>query len=76
MMRHTAVGDPEQVRHQLVDFAAHAEADELMVLHVPRSIDARLRSLELLAEVAELEPPEAGTPIPAPEAASTADSPA
>jgi luciferase family oxidoreductase group 1 len=56
MMRYTAVGPPEVVKEYLDDFAARADADELIVVHAGPSIDARLRSLELLADVAELVP--------------------
>ena len=60
MMRYSAVGSPEAVRAYLEDFRSHAEADELMVVHASPSLEARLRSLDLLAEAWELSPVDAG----------------
>jgi luciferase family oxidoreductase group 1 len=60
MMRYSAVGTPGRVRSYLEDFAAHAEADELIVVHASPTIDARLRSLDLLADAWELEVAPAG----------------
>jgi luciferase family oxidoreductase group 1 len=54
MMRYTAVGTPGGVRAFLDGFVAETGADELMVVHTAPSIALRLRSLELLAEAAEL----------------------
>jgi luciferase family oxidoreductase group 1 len=56
MMRCTAVGAPPAVRSYLDDFVAATGADELMVVHSARAIALRLRSLELLAQAAELAP--------------------
>jgi luciferase family oxidoreductase group 1 len=56
MMRYSAVGTADQVQAALDAFAVHADADELMVVAASPGIDARLRSLELLADVAELVP--------------------
>ncbi|MCB1040114.1 MAG: LLM class flavin-dependent oxidoreductase [Acidimicrobiales bacterium] len=56
MMRYTAVGTPKVVGDYLTSFAEHAGADELMVVHASPGIDARLRSLDLLADAAELAP--------------------
>ncbi len=39
--------------HYVADFARHAVADELMVLHPSPTLDARLRSIEILADAAE-----------------------
>jgi luciferase family oxidoreductase group 1 len=50
MMRYSAVGTPSEVRAYLTDFAASAQADELIIAHQSRDIDARLRSVELTAE--------------------------
>jgi luciferase family oxidoreductase group 1 len=61
MMRHTAAGSPGTVRDHLVSFATLADADELMVVHAAPTWEARLQSLELLAEVAGLRP--AGAPV-------------
>jgi luciferase family oxidoreductase group 1 len=54
MTRYSAVGEPADVRTYLTDFAAHADADELIVAHQSPTIDARLRSAELLAEAMSL----------------------
>lgn len=54
MMRYTAVGAPEQVREQLDAFAVHADADELIVVHAGPGLDARLRSVDLLADATGL----------------------
>lgn len=51
MMTYTGVGRPDDVAAYLADFARHADADELMVVHQASGVDSRLRSLELLAEV-------------------------
>jgi len=51
MMRYCAIGTPAQVGEYLDDFTRHADADELIVVHQSPSIEARLRSVELLAEV-------------------------
>jgi luciferase family oxidoreductase group 1 len=56
MMRYSAAGTPEAVREYLDSFAVHADADELMVAPSSPGIDARLRSLELLADVSGLVP--------------------
>jgi luciferase family oxidoreductase group 1 len=52
MMRYTAVGAPATVRSYLDDFAQHAGADELMVVHAAPTIETRLRSVDLVADVA------------------------
>jgi luciferase family oxidoreductase group 1 len=54
MMTYTAVGDPAQVGEYLARFAEHAGADELIVVHASPTIEARLRSLDLVADVAGL----------------------
>lgn len=50
MMRYSAVGSPATVRAYLRDFAALADADELIVSPAGLSVDARLRCVELLAD--------------------------
>ena len=50
MMRHRAVGTPSQVREQLREFREFADADELMLVLASPSIEARLRSAELVSE--------------------------
>lgn len=45
------VGTPAQVKEGLDDFVALTGVDELIVATSPHSLDARLRSLELLAKV-------------------------
>jgi len=54
MMRYTAAGTPDTVSEYLEDFRALADADELIVAPGSRSVEGRLQSLELLAEVAGL----------------------
>ena len=56
MMRCTAAGTPTSVAEYLEAFIAHADADELMIAHASPAIDARLRSIDLLADVAGLSP--------------------
>jgi luciferase family oxidoreductase group 1 len=56
MVTYAAVGTPPEVRAYLLDFAAHARADELMVVHQSPTTQQRLRSVELLAEAMEGEP--------------------
>ncbi len=53
-MRYSAVGTPDVVKEYLDAFAEHADADELIVVHASPSIEARLRSVDLLAEVSGL----------------------
>jgi luciferase family oxidoreductase group 1 len=50
MMRYSAVGTPTQVRDFLDEFAATAQADELILAHQSSAIADRLRSVELTAE--------------------------
>jgi luciferase family oxidoreductase group 1 len=51
MMRYSAVGTPPDVKAYLEEFAEHADADELIVAHLASSVEARLRSVDLLADV-------------------------
>ena len=51
MAKYAAIGTPEQVRDYLDGFARHAAADELIVVNQSPSVEARLRSVELVAEV-------------------------
>ena len=48
MMTYAAVGTEDTVRTYTEAFIRHADADELMVVHPAPSIEARLRSIELL----------------------------
>lgn len=50
MMRYSVAGTPSDVRAFLEDFAASAQADELIVAHQSRDIADRLRSVELTAD--------------------------
>jgi alkanesulfonate monooxygenase SsuD/methylene tetrahydromethanopterin reductase-like flavin-dependent oxidoreductase (luciferase family) len=52
MFTYTAVGAPDAVAAYLEDFRAHADADELMAVHGADTVEGRLRSLELVADVA------------------------
>jgi luciferase family oxidoreductase group 1 len=51
----TVVGDPEQVRDELLRLAAQWDVDEIMTVTVTHSFEARVRSYELLAEAMGLE---------------------
>ncbi len=51
MVRYSAVGTAEQVRQYVDRFAKQADADELMVAHQSSTLEGRLRSAQLLAEV-------------------------
>jgi luciferase family oxidoreductase group 1 len=57
MMTYSAVGSPAVVRQYLDDFAAHADADELIVALASPTTPERLRSLELVAEAAGITTP-------------------
>jgi len=50
MLRYRAVGSPATVAEQLRAFAAHAGADELMIVHQGTTTAERLRSIELTAD--------------------------
>jgi hypothetical protein len=54
MMKFSAVGTKDVVRDYLDEFAAFADADELIVAHQSIGTEERLRSVELVAEVAGL----------------------
>lgn len=54
MTKYSAVGTPPQVKEYLDRFAAHADADELIVVNQSPSLEGRLRSVELLADVSGL----------------------
>lgn len=54
MAHYTAAGTPEEVRDYLDKFRVHADADELIVGSLARSLDATLHSFELLAQAMEL----------------------
>jgi luciferase family oxidoreductase group 1 len=47
---YSAVGTPGEVGSYVHRFAKHAQADELIVAHQSLTVEARLRSVELLAE--------------------------
>ena len=59
MLRFSAVGTPDRVGAYLEEFRALADADELITTHQARTLAGRLRSLELLAGVAGLQPAQA-----------------
>jgi luciferase family oxidoreductase group 1 len=56
MMTYSAVGTPEEAAAYLESFAETAHADEVIVAFQSPTIEGRLRSLELLAGAARLEP--------------------
>ncbi|NED95232.1 LLM class flavin-dependent oxidoreductase [Phytoactinopolyspora alkaliphila] len=51
MLRHTAVGAAGDVRSEVRAFAEHTRADELMIVTNMGDVDARIRSLQILAGV-------------------------
>ena len=51
MMEYTAVGDPKAVKRYLDDFAAHSDADELIVTLMSPTLEDRLRAAAILAEL-------------------------
>jgi len=55
MMRYSATGTPDEVRRFLEEFAASAQADELIVAHQSPGIEDRLRSVELTAQAMGLQ---------------------
>jgi luciferase family oxidoreductase group 1 len=56
MMHYSAVGAPDTIKQYLDDFAVHADADELMVVHSAPTAEQRLRSVDLVADVSNLMP--------------------
>jgi luciferase family oxidoreductase group 1 len=52
MFTYTALGTPDAVAGYLDEFRAHADADELITVHGADTVEGRLRSLELVADVA------------------------
>lgn len=56
MMHYSAVGTPQKVRDYLASFAAHAEADELILALGSPTLGARLRAVDLVAEAWGLSP--------------------
>jgi luciferase family oxidoreductase group 1 len=53
MLTYAAVGTPPMVRDYLDGFRKEADADELIVAHQSAGVEARLRSVTLLAEAME-----------------------
>ncbi len=51
MMHYSAVGTPDRVKAYLDEFADLAGADELITAHSSPTIEQRLRSVDLLADV-------------------------
>ena len=51
MMHYSAVGTPGRVKAYLDEFAERAGVDELITAHASPTIDQRLRSVDLLADV-------------------------
>ncbi len=58
MLRHSLVGDPETVRAGIDAFVQLTAVDELMIVSAIHDHGARIRSFEILAEVAEVSAPE------------------
>ena len=53
MTHYTAAGDPALVRRYLENFAQEARVDELITVHPSRTLEQRLHSIDLLADVFE-----------------------
>ena len=53
MLRYAAVGTPGEVSDYLEGFRKQTEADELITVHQAAGVEARLRSITLLAEAME-----------------------
>lgn len=51
MVKYSAVGTSDEVKAYVDDFTRHADADELIVAHQAPTLEGRLRSAQLLAEV-------------------------
>ena len=51
MMHYSAIGEPGSVKAYLDGFAEHAGVDELITAHSSPTIEQRLRSVDLLADV-------------------------
>jgi luciferase family oxidoreductase group 1 len=64
MMTYSAVGTPDEVHAYVAAFAHHARADELMVVHPAQTLEARLRSMELLSTGAAVKSSEARASSP------------
>jgi luciferase family oxidoreductase group 1 len=58
MFTHRAIGTPSTVVQVLSDFLTKCGADEVMTVHHAASVAQRLRSVELLAQAAELARPD------------------
>ena len=56
MMRYSAVGPAATVKEYLDAFAEHADADELIVNHAAPTVEGRLHSIDLVADVSGLVP--------------------
>jgi luciferase family oxidoreductase group 1 len=54
MVKYSAVGTADEVRDGVERFAKHANADELIIAHQSPTLEGRLRSAELLAQVTGL----------------------
>ncbi len=54
MLRHAALGTPDAVAAYLDEFRALTDADELITAHQADTIEGRVHSLELLAQVTGL----------------------
>jgi luciferase family oxidoreductase group 1 len=61
MVTYSAVGTPADVREYVEAFAKHSDADELISVHPSPTAEARLRSVELLADAVLRIPEVAGT---------------
>jgi len=62
MLTFTAIGTVDDVRIYLTEFAEHTTADELITAHHAPDVEARLRSVDLLAEA--MLSPAGAVPVP------------
>ncbi len=69
MLTYAAIGTSEPVHAYVAEFVRHADADELMVVHAAPTVEARLRSLEILSGVPREIPSAAARPVDVPQGA-------
>ena len=65
MMHYSAVGDPDEVAGYLDGFVEHADADELIIVLASPTLETRLRSLDIVADLRDrITPREARRSVP------------
>jgi luciferase family oxidoreductase group 1 len=65
MMHYSAVGDPNAVATYLDGFVEHADADELILVLASPTLETRLHSLEIVADLSDRITPRDTTLVPA-----------